>query len=636
MLATEAQCFAFYQCQFEAPYPKPTRILTTLPYFKDNKPPYTGMPSFSKAGSYLGPLPAQCSHGGKHEPLIGKDQSTGNWKTAPAANYPSAMCKWLAEAIAHSFNCLGQSLQAASHPFPPPFPSSGLDSAPRVSAKVTPSGPTSQNASPPSSHPSSGLGPASHPRSGLGPIAPRVRTECAQHGQQDTATGEAGVTASGLPESFAEQLLELPSCRRADIEKLFDMLPKELPPRQEEGQPGGTSFSTGCYSKGGITGLRHNTSAYPLSTKLLARFAAQTFPSISFTTLFDGVRTPMHRDSRNGPHPNGVCPVSHFTGGQIWVEEEGGASEMDTPKGKLKGMAQSCFRCTLPWEGRRLVLVAYVVAGLERLSSEHKSVVSGLGFKLPVLAGAGDETSEVHLKVPDKPTSVPFRPELCGNRGAPLLVEWERKETPLTDGFGLCSPTRWPCDRGHSLSIRARAFANRMHSMALTFVRQRVADPERLCHALLIVASAAGEISTGGGFPPSHVLQHSAPALKSCVLDFFSIPQSPMLSDGLVCGLLFTPEVAVPPFESPKFVKPHRIAEAWITCEVLPHLLYVPSAFGCRGSQPKPAARTRRHGDGANSHKAIRSALYPSAPPGWIAGRLPLSPACLFPVSPKE
>ena len=38
------------------------------------------------------------------------------------------------------------------------------------------------------------------------------------------------VTASDLPKSFAEEMLELPSFWRSDIEKLFDMLPKELPP----------------------------------------------------------------------------------------------------------------------------------------------------------------------------------------------------------------------------------------------------------------------------------------------------------------------------------------------------------------------------------------------------------------------
>ena len=84
---------------------------------------------------------------------------------------------------------------------------------------------------------------------------------------------------------------------------------------------------------------------------------------------------------------------------------------MDTPKGRLKGRlldvadgpvlleAQSCFHCTLPWEGRRLVLVAYVVAGLERFSSEHRSVVSGLGFELPVLAsGAGTRRQRFILR----------------------------------------------------------------------------------------------------------------------------------------------------------------------------------------------------------------------------------------------
>ena len=358
--ATSAQCFAFYQCQFEAPYPKPTRVLTTLPFFQHRQPPYSGLPSFSKVGAYLGPLPPQCSHGGNHEPLIGKDENTGAWKTAPAASYPPAMCKWLAEAIAYSFKCLHQSLQAkgtkgsgpgtaathqgstlppfpssglvtapssglvtaptvstqgsalvpaskvaaqgavlstpsAAHPFPPPFPSSGLDSAPRVLA--TEASPGLTRAASPHSHPSSGLGPtatrvpavfnqpAHHPRSGLGPTAPRVTTERAQPGQQDTTTGESGAASPHAPETFAEEILKRPECQRSEVERLFDMLPKELPPRQEEGQAEGTSFSTGCYSKGGITGLRHNTMAYPKSTRLLVRFARQVFPSLSFSTL---------------------------------------------------------------------------------------------------------------------------------------------------------------------------------------------------------------------------------------------------------------------------------------------------------------------------------------------------------------
>ena len=544
LLATEAQSFAFYQCRFHASYPKPTRILTTLPHFLAHKQAYSGLPSFTQAGAYAGPLPAQCSHGGNHEPLIGKDPSTGAWRTAPAASYPPAMCKWLAEALASSCHVLDPSLQAqgrngsgpdveamqpTDYPFPPPLPSlglglvpsPGLDSAPssgldpafEVPAAMPQSRHTPSRA-PARSSTLSGLDtiaprvpavfrqPASHPSSGLGPDAHRVDLEHVSQTGQDTTTGEAGAHSSDAPEVLAEEILKRPSCTRAEVERLFDMLPKEVPPRREEGEAEGSSFSTGCYSKGGITGLRHNTTAFPLSTKLLVRFACQVFPSMHFTTLslFDGVKTPMHRDSRNGPYPNGVCPISEFSEGHIWMEEEGGPLEMDTPKGRRPGRllevsngpvvleARERYHCTLPWQGRRLVLVAYVVAGLERLSADHGEVLSGLGFRLPDPGpSGGDETSEAHLAEPTEPAAVPFKPELCGNRGAPLSVEWEHKTTPITDGFGLCSPTRWaPCDRGHSLGQKAQALAARMHRLALDFVRRHVADPEQLCHALLL------------------------------------------------------------------------------------------------------------------------------------------------------
>ena len=239
--------------------------------------------------------------------------------------------------------------------------------------------------------------PASHPSSGLGPNAPRVNSERPPRAGQGPTTGEAGAQVSDAPEVLAEELLKNPSCARAEVERLFDMLPKEVRSRREEGEAEGSSFSTGCYSKGGITGLRHNTTAYPMATKLLVRFACQTFQSMRFTTLslFDGVKTPMHRDSRNGPYSNGVCPISDFSGGHIWVEEEGGPVEMETPKGRPSGRllevsggpvvldAWERFHCNLLWRGRRLVIVAYVVAGLERLSADHGEALSGLGFRLP-------------------------------------------------------------------------------------------------------------------------------------------------------------------------------------------------------------------------------------------------------------
>ena len=94
LLATGAQSFAFYLCQFDAPYPKPTRILTTLSHFVTRKQPYRHASIHTD----------RCLCGSNHDPLIGKDPTTGAWKIAPAASYPPAMCKWLAEAIVASFH----------------------------------------------------------------------------------------------------------------------------------------------------------------------------------------------------------------------------------------------------------------------------------------------------------------------------------------------------------------------------------------------------------------------------------------------------------------------------------------------------------------------------------------------------
>ena len=78
---TSAITFAFHQCAFNAPYPKPTRFLTTLSHFKANPPPFSKLPTFSNSGHYLGPLPRECPHNNQHDHLIGMDATTGKWRT---------------------------------------------------------------------------------------------------------------------------------------------------------------------------------------------------------------------------------------------------------------------------------------------------------------------------------------------------------------------------------------------------------------------------------------------------------------------------------------------------------------------------------------------------------------------------
>ena len=92
--------FAIFQCEFGAETPKPTRFVSDLKFFEGNI--FPGVPQFDKAWNYKGPLPPHCPHGGDHPQLIGVNE-LGQWKTAPAAHYPGALCLFIARAIAKTW-----------------------------------------------------------------------------------------------------------------------------------------------------------------------------------------------------------------------------------------------------------------------------------------------------------------------------------------------------------------------------------------------------------------------------------------------------------------------------------------------------------------------------------------------------
>ena len=109
-------------------------------------------------------------------------------------------------------------------------------------------------------------------------------------------------------------------------------------------------------------------------------------------------------------------------------------------------------------------------------------------FGIPILQTGPvpqDGTAE-DAEAEEGPSDIPFRPELCGNRGPPLQVEWEHTEAPITDGFGLCSPTRWaPQDRDHSLGEQAKVLSKRLYQMGMNCLTQNVKCPEEMCKGIL-------------------------------------------------------------------------------------------------------------------------------------------------------
>ena len=167
---------------------------------------------------------------------------------------------------------------------------------------------------------------------------------------QDTACMTCRVMDSVLPlepfsnpsarvmhpsEIFAGQVLRLSRPPiRSEIQHLFDLLPKERPPR---GDASGRAFACGMYCQGPLQGLRANSRRHPLSSKLLASFVRSLEPSFNFSSLhlFLNVKTSPHIDSNNAPLPNLIAGISDFKDGQVLVENPSGEFAIETEAGPL-------------------------------------------------------------------------------------------------------------------------------------------------------------------------------------------------------------------------------------------------------------------------------------------------------------
>ena len=220
--------------------------------------------------------------------------------------------------------------------------------------------------------------------------------QVATHVQANTLASASGSSSLHPAESFAQLLLERPSASLGDLLKLFDLLPHEPAPVAGRAEAGGFSFGLGAWVHGNLVGLRTNTYTFPLSTSVFTRHVARHLPQHTFSSLvvLDNVCTLAHRDSHNEPSSkNAVFGLSDFTGGEVWVERAGGSTPyaaegktllgdaLSTQPGPAVFAARAELHATLPWSGRRVVLVAYTTSHLHKLSSEAQRSAAKLGFK---------------------------------------------------------------------------------------------------------------------------------------------------------------------------------------------------------------------------------------------------------------
>ena len=442
LISRGAVTFALCQCHYGALTSKPTRFLSNLPSWRAAVPHFPGLPSLDD-GRYRGPLPPRCGH--KHADLL-RSQPSG-WQSGNIARFTPELCAFVARAAL----AVAPQEKGAQH------------SPPATTDKP----PAAKNLSSPPSESAS-------PRSAAGVSSGMV-------------TGEAASSAD--PESFASSLLKAGvELTRSHLLELYKLLPREKPPRSQDRPEPGTSFSIGCYYHAGSVGLRHHTKLLPNCSRLLCAYWKQVLPLHTFTTitLLEDVQTPLHRDGRNGSTHNAILAVSDFEQGGLWLEDEHGDETRLLDGQELRGKvhqitkdpfvfeARDRYHCTEPWKGHRLVMVAFTVPGYEKLESSDLALVRDLGFVL-------DGKSQLEGK------AVAFRPELCCNRGNPINVMWAGDESPFTDGFGLCSPSRWvPSARGQGLPEPARRLAAAMHKLVKSFVLRVLPNVERTAMELVL------------------------------------------------------------------------------------------------------------------------------------------------------
>ena len=198
-----------------------------------------------------------------------------------------------------------------------------------------------------------------------------------------------------------------------DLVGLYDKLPKEVSPRDPDGRIP-SSFSTGAYNKGGLTGLRKAVPDFPTVTRCLVKFVEKAWPQHVYSTLgiYDNVCTSLHRDSRNASFDNLIIPLTEFGGGHLWIQDDSGTvpqvhnssevmgTPVPIPREGLRFNAREVMHCTMPWTGRRLILVAFTVSKTDDLKLHEMELLHDLGFPLPGTshqeagpASSGDEVS---------------------------------------------------------------------------------------------------------------------------------------------------------------------------------------------------------------------------------------------------
>ena len=142
-----------------------------------------------------------------------------------------------------------------------------------------------------------------------------------------------------------------------------------------------------------MTGLTLTAKSHPWVTCVLTSIVSTWDDALNFSTvtLTLNVSAQPHRDRFNhSASQNLAMPMSRFLGGGLFVEDSEGLSQLcsNGPRGHLveltapTAFSPKSLHASLPWVGTRLLLIAYHIGQVRRVSVANLRTLAQLGFVL--------------------------------------------------------------------------------------------------------------------------------------------------------------------------------------------------------------------------------------------------------------
>ena len=206
-------------------------------------------------------------------------------------------------------------------------------------------------------------------------------------------------------ESLACRFVQFDAFERGNVAKVFQLLEVDSPNPRGLDSGDSKTFISGAFVHGGITSIMNNVSSFPWCTRLFTGFVrkhATGGAKFSTVAVFQNVQTTPHVDAHNCPDSiNHVFQISEFQGGRVVLQDPNGAIQLEHQGKSLRGsplefrdrQARFCAKDRLHWTeswsgGPRIVLIAYTVRSLAKLTLEQTRSLHDVGFSLPNVASA--------------------------------------------------------------------------------------------------------------------------------------------------------------------------------------------------------------------------------------------------------